>query len=55
LNVQERYSTPGGAQDGIDIIDLSGQEQMRAAQTRVSEILSEIQKAKAFAPLLAFT
>ena len=57
----ERYSTPGGAQEGIDIIDLSGKEPLRAAQCKLHkdskpitsrEIEDEVAKAREFTPPL---
>ena len=53
----ERYSTPGGVQQGVDIIDLSGQDPLRAAQCKLheegksitgDEIRAEVEKAKHF-------
>ena len=55
------YATRGEAQDGVDIIDLSGQEPLRAAQCKLheegkvtvrSEVEGEIEKAKGFTPPL---
>ena len=57
----ERYSIPGGAQEGIDIIDLSGKEPLRAAQCKLHkdskpitsrEIEDEVAKARGFTPPL---
>ena len=57
----ERYSTPGGAQEGIDIIDLSGKDPLRAAQCKLHkdnkpitsrEIEDEVAKAREFKPPL---
>ena len=57
----ERYSTPGGAQEGIDIIDLSGKDPLRAAQCKLhedskpitaKEIEDEVTKARGFKPPL---
>ena len=57
----ELYSTSGGKQHGIDIIDMSGQEPMRGAQCKLheegksitgKEILKEVEKAKVFKPAL---
>ena len=53
------YATRGEAQDGVDIIDLSGQEPLRAAQCKLheegkvttrTEVEDEIEKAKGFKP-----
>ena len=55
------YATRGQAQHGVDIIDLSGQEPLRAAQCKLHEegkvtdqpeVTGEIEKAKAFTPPL---
>ena len=55
------YATRGQAQHGVDIIDLSGQETLRAAQCKLheegkattrAEVEGEIKKAKAFTPPL---
>ena len=55
------YATKGEAQHGVDIIDLSGQEPLRAAQCKLheegkvttrSEVEKEIEKAKGFNPPL---
>ena len=57
----ERYSTPGGTQEGIDIIDLSGKNPLRAAQCKLHEdskpitareIEDEVTKARGFKPPL---
>ena len=57
----EPYATRGQAQHGVDIVDLSGQETLRAAQCKLheegkmtdrSEVNDEIQKAKGFHPPL---
>jgi tetratricopeptide (TPR) repeat protein len=57
----ERYSTSGGKQHGVDIIDLSGQDPMRGAQCKLheegkkitgDEIRIEVDKAKEFKPPL---
>ena len=53
------YATRGEAQAGVDIIDLSGQEPLRAAQCKLheegkvttrTEVKDEIEKAKGFKP-----
>ena len=55
------YAARGEAQHGVDIVDLSGQEPLRAAQCKLheegkvtirSEVKREIEKAKGFAPPL---
>ena len=55
------YATKGQIQNGVDIIDLSGQEPLRAAQCKLheegkmiteAEIRKEIEKAKKFTPPL---
>ena len=55
------YATRGEAQHGVDIVDLSGQEPLRAAQCKLheegkvttrSEVKREIEKAKGFTPPL---
>ena len=57
----ERYSTPGGTQQGIDIIDMSGKDPLRAAQCKLHEdgkaitsreIKKEVGKAREFKPPL---
>ena len=57
----ELYAVRGQAQHGVDIIDLSGQEPLRAAQCKLheegkvttpSEVKNEIEKAKGFQPPL---
>ena len=57
----ELYATRGQAQHGVDIVDLSGQEPLRAAQCKLheegkvatpSEVRDEIEKAKRFKPAL---
>lgn len=57
----ERYSTSGGAQHGVDLIDLSGQEPLRGAQCKLheegkaitaKEVRDEVEKAKNFTPRL---
>lgn len=56
-----QYATSGQAQNGVDIIDLSGQDPLRAAQCKLheegkvttpDEVKGEIEKAKAFDPPL---
>ena len=55
------YATRGQVQHGVDIIDLSGQEPLRAAQCKLheegkvtdeTEVTGEVEKAKAFTPPL---
>lgn len=57
----EPYATRGQAQHGVDIVDLSGRDPLRAAQCKLheegkltdhSEVYEEIQKAKTFHPPL---
>ena len=57
----ELYATRGQAQHGVDIVDLSGREPLRAAQCRLheegrvttpAEIQDEIEKARGFEPPL---
>ncbi len=57
----ELYATSGQAQHGVDIVDLSGRESLRAAQCKLheegkvttrSEVKNEIEKAKRFTPPL---
>ena len=57
----EQYATRGQAQHGVDIVDLSGREPLRAAQCKLhgegkvttpDEITDEIEKAKTFEPAL---
>ncbi len=57
----EPYATRGQPQHGVDIVDLSGQEPLRAAQCKLheegkvttrSEVTDEIEKAKGFKPPL---
>ena len=57
----ERYATRGQAQHGVDLVDLSGRDPLRAVQcklheegkvTTASEVESEIEKAKTFRPHL---
>ena len=57
----QQYATRGQAQHGVDIIDLSGQEPLRAAQcksheegkmTTPDEVGDEVEKAKGFKPPL---
>ena len=57
----ERYATRGQAQHGVDLVDLSGQEPLRAAQCKLHEegkvttpveVNDEIEKAKTFHPPL---
>ena len=56
-----RYATRGQKQDGVDLIDLSGQDPLRAAQCKLheegkittpDEVEGEIEKAKEFRPPL---
>ena len=57
----EQYATRGQAQHGVDIVDLSGREPLRAAQCKLheegkvttpDEITDEIEKARTFEPPL---
>lgn len=57
----QQYATRGQAQHGVDILDLSGQEPLRAAQCKLheegratprAEVEGEIEKAKEFKPPL---
>ena len=57
----ELYAIRGQAQHGVDIVDLSGQEPLRAGQCKLheegkvttpSEVRGEIEKAKGFKPPL---
>ena len=57
----QQYATRGQAQHGVDIIDLSGQEPLRAAQCKLheegkvttpDEVIDEVEKAKGFRPPL---